>query len=167
MGFMDINKYIKPFKYPGILFDTVYFPTSGSGPVFFASGAPLNIPYYIMIKYTFATHEYWSDTYPFDKMIYRELWDSMSRHVLSMIVGLSSTNRWVLKPEFTYQEQFTSFPVPFRYCVTESKKFAKLVFQYHPEIYFRLHKLDHELLNYTESKEEALIAAITKNMMEE
>jgi hypothetical protein len=155
---MDINKYLKPFKYPGINFDTVYFPTSG---------APLNVSYYKMLKYTFATHAEWCSIYPFDKVIYRELWDSMSRHVLSMIISLSNTNRWVLKPEFTYPEQFTFFPVPFRYCVTESKKFAKLVFQYHPEIYFRLHKLDHELLNYTESKEEALIAAIAKKMMEE
>lgn len=162
MGFMDINKYIKPFKYPGIPFDTVNFNTSGA-PYY----THLNVPYYVMLKCTFATHAYWSDTYPFDKMIYRELWDSISRHVLSMIVGLSNTNRWVIKPEFTYQEQFTSFPAPFRYCVTESKKFAKLVFQYHPEIYFRLHKLDYVLLKYTESKEEALIAAITKKMMEE
>jgi hypothetical protein len=154
IGFMDINKYIKPFKYPGIPFDTVYF-----------SGLTLNVPYYIMLKCTFATHAHWGDTYPFGKMIYRELLDSKSRHVLSMIVSLSNTNRWVLKPEFTYKEQFTSFPAPFRYHITESKKFAKLVFQYHPEIYFRLHKLDHELLNYTESKEEALIAAITKKMM--
>jgi len=155
---MDINKYIKPFRYPGVTFDTVYFHTSG---------APLNVPYYIILKSTFATHAGWSDTYPFDKVIYHELWDSMSRHVLSMIISLSNTNRWVLKPEFTYPEQFTSFPAPFRYYVIESKKFAKLVFHSHPEIYFRLHKLDHELLNYTESKEEALIAAITKKMMEE
>jgi len=154
MGLMDVNKYIKPFKYPGL--------SDSPSP-----GYNINIQYYIILKCTFSAHSTYSSKYPFDKLIYRELWCSIPRTQLSRIISLSSTNRWVLKPEFTYPEQFISFPAPFRYHIVESKKFAKLVFHSHPEIYFRLHKLDHELLNYTESKEEALIAAITKKMMEE
>ena len=129
------------------------------------------LPLPLSFKAIFAYNKY-SVNYPFDKLVTSLLenkYQDIDNEFEKMKDILQFTKKWVFKDEFVYPELQHSYlplaglsPMSYNYKLVITKKYALLLFKYHPKLYFRLHSLDPVFLTLGVSKEEALIGAMTE-----
>jgi hypothetical protein len=131
----------------------------------------IGIPFILILKAIFAYNKY-STQHPFKLLvtsILQNKYQDIDSDIYKMRDILLFTKGWYFQDEFVYPELPQSFlllsgqsSVLYNSNLVLTKKFAKLLFKYHTKLYFRLHSLDPVFLTLTESKEEALIAAMTE-----
>jgi len=165
---INIDKYLFTFKYFRKTKCVRYFlkpnnfnSRTNTNKVFF--------PFKSFLRGVFAYNEH-SIKYPFDLFItslIENKYIDIDKYIIDMYDVVTKTNNWFFKEDFVDQPFISTgcATLPYKDNLVDTKKYAKFIFEFHTKLYFRLHNLDLIFLKLADSKEEALIAAISEQLI--